>query len=91
IEEAWEYVRDDIVPGGTKANLDFVNPCVQWGDGVSEDAKLVLSDAQTSGGMLISVPKEKEASLVSSLKNKGVLHAVIGEIVAGKGIEVYRG
>lgn len=91
IEEAWGYAREDIVPGGTKANLDYVNPCVQWGEGIGEDAKLVLSDAQTSGGLLISVPKEKEGALISSLKNKGVLHEVIGEIVAGKGIEVNTG
>lgn len=88
IEEAWEYVREDIVPGGTQANLEYVNPCVQWGDGVSEDAKLVISDAQTSGGLLISVPKNKEGVLLKALKDKGVTGAVIGEIIEGKIIEV---
>lgn len=91
IEEAWEYVREDIVPGGTLSNLEYVEPCVKWGEGIGNDAKLILSDAQTSGGMMISIPKEKEGALISALQNKGVLHAVIGEIVAGKGIEVYRG
>lgn len=91
IEEAWGYVREDIVPGGTLSNLEYVEHCVQWGEGIGNDAKLILSDAQTSGGMMISVPKGKEGALISSLQNKGVLHAVIGEIVAGKGIEVYRG
>lgn len=91
IEEAWGYVREDIVPGGTKANLDYVNPCVHWGDGISEDEKLVLSDAQTSGGLLISVPREKEGVLLSSLRERDLTGAIIGEIVAGKGIEVYRG
>lgn len=91
IKEAWDYVREGIVPGGTLANLEYVEPCVQWANGIGKEEKLILSDAQTSGGMLISVSKEKEEALISSLKNKGVLHVVIGEIVAGKGIEVYRG
>lgn len=91
IEEAWGYVREDIVPGGTQANLEYVEPCVKWGEGIGNDAKLVLSDAQTSGGMMISVPKEKKGALISALQNKGILHAVIGEIVAGKGIEVHKG
>jgi len=88
IEEAWGYAREGIVPGGSRANLDYVSPCVQWGEDISEDAKLILSDAQTSGGMMISVPKEKEVLLLNSLKDKGITGAVIGEIEEGKSIMV---
>jgi selenide,water dikinase len=87
IEEAWGYAGEGIVPGGSRANLEYVNPHVQWGK-VSEDARLVLSDAQTSGGLLISVPKEKEGLLLSALRVRGVNGVVIGEILEGKGIEV---
>lgn len=90
IEEAWEYVRAGIVPGGTLSNLEYVDPCVKWGEGVGKDAKLVLSDAQTSGGMLISVPKEREGVLLSSLEEKKVHGVVIGEIISGREILVYR-
>lgn len=90
IEEAWDYVKEDIVPGGTLANMDYVNPCVTWGEGVSTEAKTILCDAQTSGGLLISVQKRKEGTLISSLRNKGVAGAVIGEIITGKEIQVYR-
>lgn len=88
IEEAWGYVRNEIVPGGTISNLEYVDPCVQWGDGIEKDAKLILSDAQTSGGMMISVPKEKEVLLLNALKDRKVTGAVIGEIVEGKIISV---
>ncbi len=88
IEEAWEYVRDEIVPGGTISNLEYVAPCVQWGEGIGNDAKLILSDAQTSGGMLISVPREKEVLLLNALKDRRITGAVIGEIVEGKSITV---
>lgn len=88
IKETWEYVKEGIVPGGTRSNLDYVNPCVQWGDGISEEEKLVLSDAQTSGGLLISVHKEKEGAMLKALNNRGVTGTVIGEIIEGKSIEV---
>ena len=88
LEEAWEYVREGIVPGGSRANLEYVNPGVEWGKGISEDAKLILSDAQTSGGMLISVPKEKEVLLLNALKVRRISGTVIGEIVEGKNITV---
>lgn len=88
LEEAWEYVREGIVPGGSRANLEYVNPGVEWGKGISEDAKLILSDAQTSGGMLISVPKEKEVLLLNALKVRRIPGTVIGEIVEGKNITV---
>lgn len=88
LEEAWEYVREGIVPGGSRANLEYVNPGVEWGKGISEDAKLILSDAQTSGGMLMAVPRDKEGQLLDALRHRGVEGAVIGEVVEGKGIMV---
>lgn len=88
IEETWGYAQDGIVPGGSMANLEFVSPSVRWAGGISEEAKLILSDAQTSGGMLISVPKEKEAILLNELRERGVQGAVIGEITHGKEIQV---
>lgn len=88
IEETWGYAQDGIVPGGSKANLEFVRPCVRWAEGISEEAKLILSDAQTSGGMLISVPKDKEAILLNELRERGVQGAVIGEITDEKEIQV---
>lgn len=88
IEEAWGYVRNEIVPGGTISNLEYVSNCVEWGEGIGNDAKLILSDAQTSGGMMISVPKEKEVLLLNALKDRKVTGAVIGEIVEGKIISV---
>lgn len=88
IEEAWEYVRNEIVPGGTISNLEYVSNCVEWGEGIGNDAKLILSDAQTSGGMMISVPKEKEVLLLNALKDRNIIGAVIGEILEGKNITV---
>ena len=47
--------------------------------------RILLADAQTSGGMLISVPSEKADALIRTLeKSDAPAAARIGEIVAGK-------
>jgi selenide,water dikinase len=85
IDFAWELAKRKIVPGGTLANLKFIEQKVDWEGEITEEAKLILSDAQTSGGLLISVPKEREKKLLERLISKGVPNpVVIGEIVEDK-------
>ncbi len=74
-----------LVPGGTKRNLDYVAPHTHFGDGVGEIDRLILADAQTSGGLLIAVPADLEPALVAELeRNHAPAWAVIGELVPGK-------
>jgi selenide,water dikinase len=47
---------DGLVPGGSRANLAAAAPYCRWDDGVAELDRLLLADAQTSGGLLIAVP-----------------------------------
>jgi selenide,water dikinase len=72
------------VPGGTRSNLKYVSDKVTWSAGISEEEKLILADAQTSGGLLIAVPTVKLNTLLKGLAERGVeTRAVIGEITAG--------
>ena len=69
------------VPGGTRSNLRYVTNDVTFSEGISEEEKLILADAQTSGGMLIAVAREKLDLLLRELKTRGVeTKSVIGEI-----------
>lgn len=71
------------VPGGSKANKLHVDPDVGWHDDVDEVTRLVLCDAQTSGGLLIAVPAERADALVAALEARGALAAaVVGEVTA---------
>ncbi len=79
---AWELVAERIVPGGTLANHAYLAPFVDWDSSLSEEAQLVLCDAQTSGGILIAVPPEKVGALCAALDESHTLAAVIGEITA---------
>jgi len=72
------------VPGGTRANLKFVSDKVTWDEGITEEKKLILADAQTSGGLLIAVAPDKLDALLAGLAARGVqTRAVIGEVLEG--------
>ena len=53
LEAARDALRDGFVSGGTRRNLDWVRPHLRAGVDVSEDDLLLLTDAQTSGGLLV--------------------------------------
>ncbi|MDT7741027.1 MAG: selenide, water dikinase [Actinomycetota bacterium] len=52
LDGAREAVRDGFVSGGTRRNLDWVAGETDAGS-VDEDDRLLLADAQTSGGLLL--------------------------------------
>ena len=84
IPGAWELIEEGIAPGGTHRNLDGVGQKVNWHESVSSAAKLLLCDAQTSGGLLISVSQERAELLLKELDEAGVEGAtVIGEVSQG--------
>ena len=81
-----------VVPGGTRNNLDAFDSDVAWGPEITDEDKLILCDAQTSGGLLIAVPSASTQGVLDGLAQRGVTGAVIGRIVArteaGRAIEV---
>lgn len=80
IDETWDLVKAGSVPSGTHNNYRYLHPHVNWNSEISREAKLILCDAQTSGGLLISVPPEKVDVLVELLHEQGCLAAKIGFI-----------
>ena len=78
----WELLDQGIAPGGTHRNLQSVADTVSWSPDLAEREQLLLCDAQTSGGLLISVAGEKKDALLAELKASGVeVSAEIGQIV----------
>jgi cysteine desulfurase NifS/selenium donor protein len=78
LEAAPGLIAANVVPGGTRDNLAFVEPHVTWGSGISQTQRLLLADAQTSGGLLIAVSEEKLARLLTALRARGVEGVHIG-------------
>jgi selenide,water dikinase len=72
------------VPGGTRANASYAEPVTRFDDGVTATLRLVLADAQTSGGLLLSLPAAAAGEALQSLRSQGVSGAaVIGSVTAG--------
>ena len=55
LEEVRDFAAQGVVPGGSRRNLASVEPCMDWSEALTEIDRLVLADAQTSGGLLIAV------------------------------------
>ena len=85
---AWDLLREGTVPGGTHRNLQAVADTVHWDQDTTEEMKLLMCDAQTSGGLLMCVPPEKVDELMSGLQYAGVDGAIIGDIVDGYGNQI---
>jgi selenium donor protein len=84
LEGVWDLARSGLVPGGTQRNLQHLQAtqAVEWGPGLTELEQLVLSDAQTSGGLLVAVPRARTAALLDHLRSARTPTAArIGEIV----------
>jgi selenide, water dikinase len=83
---ARELVARGAVPGGTARNQASLADAVTWGPGVGEADRVLLCDAQTSGGLLIAVPEGDAGALVAALKKEGTPAAVvIGRVTAAGG------
>ncbi len=81
---AREYVAAGIAPGGTRANLAFLADWVSYGSDVSEADRLLLCDAQTSGGLLAAVPAADADATLRALADAGVTGTIVGKI-GGRG------
>jgi selenide, water dikinase len=71
------------VPGGTRRNERFLASHVRWPAGLAAGRQVLLSDAQTSGGLLVAVPATDANRLLEALKERRVAGTVIGELTEG--------
>jgi selenide, water dikinase len=77
-----DLIAQGCFPGGTKKNWLYYKQFIDFAPDITMDEQTLVCDAQTSGGMLISVPAAKCDALVASLKkHKALATAVVGEVV----------
>ena len=60
LPSAKSLAKSGVIPGGTKRNFSYVHDFVSFNSTLNQVDKYLISDAQTSGGLLISI-NEKEA------------------------------
>jgi len=83
VPSAVQFVSEGICPGGTKANLKAIEDMVDFGD-VHPNQKLLLADAQTSGGLLASVDPDEADRILAELNAAGIEAFFVGEVQAGE-------
>ncbi|MCF8378384.1 MAG: selenide, water dikinase SelD [Bacteroidales bacterium] len=82
VQDAFELASNDIIPGGTKNNLDFVKETVEWDNSISQAIKYILCDAQTSGGLLFSIPGNIADNFILEFKKQNIdFCKAIGKVV----------
>jgi selenide,water dikinase len=73
-------VAAGMIPGGTKRNLASVSPLIDPGAS-TEAERIVLADAQTSGGLLIAVDAALADALIQAMQDEGASCTRIGMVV----------
>ena len=90
IEGVYELAKNGFIPGGTKNNLKYVESKISFSKNQTIEEQFIMADAQTSGGLLISVPKHKAISLQTLLQKYNCLsNNIIGEVYAPDTLPIY--
>jgi len=88
LEGALQYAEDWLFPGGACRNQKYYERWVDFAPSVSEEMQMLLFTPETSGGLLIAVPRFEAQALLRRLEEGGDRGWIIGEVVEGEGIEV---
>jgi selenide,water dikinase len=90
LKEAINQASMGIIPAGTYNNQIFVEKHVEFVKNLSFEEQMILYDAQTSGGLLISLPQEKAYDYLQKAQKEGVFAKEIATVkdFQGKSIRV---
>ena len=81
---ARQLAEAGFIPGGTKRNLESVAQTTVFDASLEESTRVLLADAQTSGGLLLAIPEARVGALLDALRAEGTpAAAVVGVITAG--------
>jgi len=85
-----KLASDGIIPGGTKRNLSFATSFTYFHDQLTKIQQLISADAQTSGGLLISLPPDSAKIFIKKFNERSPIKAQeIGNIIKQKTNTIY--
>jgi selenide,water dikinase len=76
-----ELIEAGLIPGGSRRNLAFADEWTHWDHGVAHLHRVVATDAQTSGGLLLAVSPEKSDELTRAIRDGGGIAATVGRLI----------
>jgi len=81
LKNAYSLAASGIIPGGTRNNQNYTDPFTRYEKNISAISRLLLNDAQTSGGLMISLDERNAVIFIELMEKKGNLVSLIGEII----------
>jgi len=85
-----ELAKQDIIPGGTRKNLEYLQNNIDFNPSIENYEKYILADAQTSGGLLITCSERNAEKLIIELNaSEKFSSKIIGEFVDKKSKNIY--
>lgn len=82
VKEAFEFAKNGVIPGGTKRNMKFIEDKAMFLNKDIENMKVILCDAQTSGGLLIAMNKDDAKEYIKQINELSFNYAaIIGEVI----------
>ncbi len=85
MSKAKDLASGGLVPKGAINNLEFCSKCVSFSENIGDGDKLAISDPQTSGGLLISLPRNGMKKFDRIMRREKKTYWIIGEVVKGRG------
>ncbi len=85
---AQRYAKEWIFPGGSTDNRIFFGPQVSFAPQIDEPSQMLLFDAQTSGGLLLSVAPDKLNLLLAKANDVGQDLWEVGDVIEGNTIHI---
>jgi len=77
-----KYISSGIIPGGTLKNKEIYSCSVETKQGIPSEQEIILYDAQTSGGLLLSISPEQAEKAKELLFQQGFTSSqIIGKII----------
>lgn len=82
IINAMNLIETGFIPGAAFRNLEFVEEQCSFNSNLSYNLKMLLADAQTSGGIFMAVKPEKAEAILIALRDAGYnASAIVGEVL----------
>jgi|WetSurMetagenome_2_1015567.scaffolds.fasta_scaffold00237_12 selenide, water dikinase len=79
---AYSYINEGCIPGAAFRNLDYIEKQTLFENDLDYNLRMASCDAQTSGGLLISVKESDSEKLLSMLKMTHIEASIIGNVEA---------
>src|ERR1035437_1880912 len=90
IGNSYHLIDEGCIPGASFRNLEYAEKDIDFASDLDYNLKMLAFDAQTSGGLLFSAPKEKVNGILEDLHTAGLQNSkVIGSITEYRGKYIY--